>query len=141
MIAFAEDGKLADWAHLADIGLEGNIIIIAIHVCLEYHVKLTHVLVALVLDIIIYSIAAWYISAVFPGAYGIALPFYFFLMPSYWRGGLWDSSERPRSSGCIFSDCKFLLYLKLVNVHYFSWRILRARSSNSKNGSRNKGHG
>ncbi|CAD5206396.1 unnamed protein product [Bursaphelenchus okinawaensis] len=45
-----------------------------------------HVLIALAVDTIMYSVAAWYISAVFPGDYGIAQPFYFFLTKRYWFG-------------------------------------------------------
>ncbi|KAI6203529.1 ATP-binding cassette sub-family A member 1 [Aphelenchoides besseyi] len=92
MIAFAEDGKMAKWATLDQIGLE------------EYHVKFIHVLVALVIDVVIYSILAWYISAVFPGAYGVSQPFYFCFSRSYWRGIGSNPLEGLRSSGCIFSE-------------------------------------
>lgn len=46
------------------------------------------------------------LGAVFPGKYGVPLPFYFCFMPSYWRGPKWSTTERPRSSGCIFSNGK-----------------------------------
>ncbi|CAD5209141.1 unnamed protein product [Bursaphelenchus xylophilus] len=45
-----------------------------------------HILIALLVDTIVYSLAAWYISAVFPGDYGIPQPFYFFLTKRYWIG-------------------------------------------------------
>jgi ABC-type multidrug transport system fused ATPase/permease subunit len=65
---------------------------------------MVHVLVALAIEVVIYSILAWYISAVFPGAYGVPLPFYFCFTLSYWRGANWSTkNERPRSSGCNFS--------------------------------------
>ncbi|KAI6229042.1 ATP-binding cassette sub-family A member 1 [Aphelenchoides fujianensis] len=92
MLAFAEEGRLAKWATLDQIALE------------EYHVKLLHVLVALMIDVVVYSILAWYVSAVFPGAYGVAQPFYFCFTRSYWRGVGANPVEGVRSSGCIFSD-------------------------------------
>ncbi|KAF9925133.1 hypothetical protein FBU30_005026 [Linnemannia zychae] len=41
----------------------------------------------LFVDAILYSLIAWYLDAVFPGEYGNALPFDFFLRPSYWGFG------------------------------------------------------
>ncbi|TKC51398.1 hypothetical protein EI555_019936 [Monodon monoceros] len=32
------------------------------------------------------GLVAWYVESVFPGVYGTPKPWYFFLMPSYWRG-------------------------------------------------------
>lgn len=110
MIAFAEEGRLAKWATLDQIALEGGhspISFVSIDFFAEYHVKLMHVLVALVIDVVVYSILAWYISAVFPGAYGVAQPFYFCFTRSYWRGVGANPVEGVRSSGCIFSDSKF----------------------------------
>jgi len=40
--------------------------------------------VMFMVDIVIYSILTWYIDSVMPGKYGIAKPWYFFVMPSYW---------------------------------------------------------
>eukprot|EP01135_Chromosphaera_perkinsii_P003932 Nk52_evm33s262 gene=Nk52_evmTU33s262 len=36
------------------------------------------------IDFALYTLLAWYISVVFPGAYGVPKPFYFFITPSYW---------------------------------------------------------
>lgn len=41
----------------------------------------------LLVDCVIYYFLAWYLDAVFPGEYGHALPYNFFLRPSYWRLG------------------------------------------------------
>ncbi|KAL3053729.1 hypothetical protein OYC64_006118 [Pagothenia borchgrevinki] len=42
------------------------------------------VLCLLLFDAVIYGLVAWYMEAVFPGEYGVPLPSYFFLLPSYW---------------------------------------------------------
>ncbi|XP_047427991.1 phospholipid-transporting ATPase ABCA3 [Mugil cephalus] len=42
------------------------------------------VLALLVFDSVMYGLVAWYMEAVFPGEYGVPLPSYFFLLPSYW---------------------------------------------------------
>jgi len=36
--------------------------------------------VMLMVDIVIYSIVTWYIDSVMPGKYGVAKPWYFFVM-------------------------------------------------------------
>ncbi|XP_030646569.1 ATP-binding cassette sub-family A member 3 [Chanos chanos] len=46
--------------------------------------SLAQVLGLLLLDAILYGLVAWYVEAVFPGEYGVPLPWYFFLLPSYW---------------------------------------------------------
>nr|XP_051692154.1 ATP-binding cassette sub-family A member 17 isoform X2 [Oryctolagus cuniculus]XP_051692155.1 ATP-binding cassette sub-family A member 17 isoform X2 [Oryctolagus cuniculus]XP_051692156.1 ATP-binding cassette sub-family A member 17 isoform X2 [Oryctolagus cuniculus]XP_051692157.1 ATP-binding cassette sub-family A member 17 isoform X2 [Oryctolagus cuniculus]XP_051692158.1 ATP-binding cassette sub-family A member 17 isoform X2 [Oryctolagus cuniculus]XP_051692159.1 ATP-binding cassette sub-famil len=46
----------------------------------------THVLLMLLLDSSLYCLVAWYVEAVFPGKFGTPKPWYFFAMPSYWRG-------------------------------------------------------
>ncbi|KDR09441.1 hypothetical protein L798_00662, partial [Zootermopsis nevadensis] len=45
------------------------------------------VLLMFIVDIVIYSIITWYISSIMPGKYGLAKPWYFVFMPSYWRNG------------------------------------------------------
>uniref|UniRef100_A0AAQ5ZS07 ABC transporter domain-containing protein n=1 Tax=Amphiprion ocellaris TaxID=80972 RepID=A0AAQ5ZS07_AMPOC len=42
------------------------------------------VLGLLLLDSLLYGLVAWYMEAVFPGEYGVPLPAYFFVLPSYW---------------------------------------------------------
>ncbi|XP_058851719.1 phospholipid-transporting ATPase ABCA3-like isoform X1 [Acipenser ruthenus] len=38
----------------------------------------------LLLDSLLYGLLGWYVEAVFPGEYGVPLPWYFFMLPSYW---------------------------------------------------------
>ncbi|ELK12129.1 ATP-binding cassette sub-family A member 3 [Pteropus alecto] len=42
------------------------------------------------LDAVLYGLVAWYIEAVFPGEYGVAKPWNFFLLRSFWFG------EKPK---------------------------------------------
>ncbi|KAL0993447.1 hypothetical protein UPYG_G00108010 [Umbra pygmaea] len=46
--------------------------------------SLAQVLGLLLLDALLYGLVAWYVEAVFPGEYGVPLPCYFFVLPSYW---------------------------------------------------------
>nr|XP_015801059.2 phospholipid-transporting ATPase ABCA3 [Nothobranchius furzeri] len=46
--------------------------------------SLAQVLSLLLFDSVLYGLVAWYMEAVFPGEYGVPLPSYFFLLPSYW---------------------------------------------------------
>uniref|UniRef100_A0A3Q1GTA6 ATP-binding cassette, sub-family A (ABC1), member 3b n=1 Tax=Acanthochromis polyacanthus TaxID=80966 RepID=A0A3Q1GTA6_9TELE len=46
--------------------------------------SLAQVLGLLLLDSLLYGLVAWYMEAVFPGEYGVPLPAYFFVLPSYW---------------------------------------------------------
>ncbi|XP_066546484.1 phospholipid-transporting ATPase ABCA3 [Amia ocellicauda] len=48
--------------------------------------SLAQVMGMLLLDAVLYGLVAWYVEAVFPGEYGVPLPWYFFLLPSYWCG-------------------------------------------------------
>ncbi|XP_077475481.1 phospholipid-transporting ATPase ABCA3 [Stigmatopora argus] len=48
--------------------------------------SLAQVMGLLLLDAFLYGLVAFYVEAVFPGEYGVPLPSYFFLLPSYWRG-------------------------------------------------------
>ncbi|XP_075928260.1 phospholipid-transporting ATPase ABCA3 isoform X2 [Petromyzon marinus] len=47
---------------------------------------MAHVLFMLMLDAVLYGLVAWYVEAVFPGEYGVPQPWYFCVLPSYWRG-------------------------------------------------------
>ena len=40
----------------------------------------------LIVDTFLYFLVAWYIEGVAPGRYGVAKPFYFPFLPSYWFG-------------------------------------------------------
>ncbi|XP_059204278.1 phospholipid-transporting ATPase ABCA3 [Centropristis striata] len=46
--------------------------------------SLGQVLGLLLFDSVLYGLVAWYMEAVFPGEYGVPLPSYFFVLPSYW---------------------------------------------------------
>lgn len=46
--------------------------------------SLAQVLFLLLFDSVLYGLVAWYMEAVFPGEYGVPLPSYFFVLPSYW---------------------------------------------------------
>lgn len=46
-------------------------------------ITLKKVFIALSMDCIIYLVLAWYISAVFPGTFGIPKPWYFFFNIPY----------------------------------------------------------
>uniref|UniRef100_A0A3B5Q3J1 ATP binding cassette subfamily A member 3 n=1 Tax=Xiphophorus maculatus TaxID=8083 RepID=A0A3B5Q3J1_XIPMA len=46
--------------------------------------SMAQVLCLLLFDSVLYGLVAWYMEAVFPGEYGVPLPSYFFLLPSYW---------------------------------------------------------
>ncbi|XP_061079781.1 phospholipid-transporting ATPase ABCA3 [Conger conger] len=48
--------------------------------------SLAQVMGMLLLDSVLYGLVAWYMEMVFPGEYGVPLPWYFFLLPSYWCG-------------------------------------------------------
>ena len=54
-------------------------------VSVDHDLSLAQVLGMLVLDALLYGLVAWYVEAVFPGEYGVPLPYYFFILPSYWR--------------------------------------------------------
>uniref|UniRef100_A0A914P896 Uncharacterized protein n=1 Tax=Panagrolaimus davidi TaxID=227884 RepID=A0A914P896_9BILA len=63
MIALAESSGMATWDGIYFIELDA------------YHVNLPKIIIAFVIDIFIYTILAWYISAVFPGTYGFCFQF------------------------------------------------------------------
>ncbi|XP_075998973.1 phospholipid-transporting ATPase ABCA3 [Genypterus blacodes] len=46
--------------------------------------SMAQVLSLLLFDAVLYGLVAWYMEAVFPGEYGVPLPYYFFILPSYW---------------------------------------------------------
>lgn len=52
------------------------------------------VLIAMLLWSAVYLILSWYIERIFPGEYGIKLPFYFPFMPSYWFESYNKEEER-----------------------------------------------
>ncbi|XP_035035732.2 phospholipid-transporting ATPase ABCA3 [Hippoglossus stenolepis] len=46
--------------------------------------SMAQVMALLLFDSVLYGLVAWYMEAVFPGEYGVPLPSYFFVLPSYW---------------------------------------------------------
>lgn len=52
-----------------------------------------HIIIMFFVDTIIYLLITWYVEAVFPGEYGVPLPWYFPLKKSYWFGKTSDDSE------------------------------------------------
>ncbi len=44
------------------------------------------IVVIMMVDALLYFVATWYIEGVYPGRYGVAKPWYFPFMPSYWYG-------------------------------------------------------
>ncbi|EGG19447.1 hypothetical protein DFA_00024 [Cavenderia fasciculata] len=53
----------------------------------DYFPQLGHIVGMLFIDILLYVLILWYLDKVVPSEYGVKEPFYFFLMPSYWRKG------------------------------------------------------
>ncbi|XP_076775121.1 phospholipid-transporting ATPase ABCA3-like isoform X2 [Arvicanthis niloticus] len=53
---------------------------------LEDNLNFGYMLGMLLFDAFLYSLVTWYVEAVFPGQCGVAQPWYFFLMRSYWFG-------------------------------------------------------
>ncbi|XP_069124776.1 phospholipid-transporting ATPase ABCA3-like [Argopecten irradians] len=47
---------------------------------------MSHIMIMLVVDTVVYSLITWYVEAVFPGEYGVPQPWYFFLTGTYWCG-------------------------------------------------------
>nr|XP_061805523.1 phospholipid-transporting ATPase ABCA3-like [Nerophis lumbriciformis] len=64
--------------------------------------SLAQVMGLLLFDAFLYGMVAWYVEAVFPGEYGVPLPSYFFLLPSYWcsspRVALLDEKEEEEDA-------------------------------------------
>ena len=56
---------------------------------------LGHVMWMLVADAVIYMLTALYFEAVFPGEYGVPLPWYFPLTRTYWCGNTTESQDIP----------------------------------------------
>lgn len=48
------------------------------------HLSFLAIIFIMGLDAILYFLITWYIEGVFPGRYGVAKPWYFPIMPSYW---------------------------------------------------------
>ncbi|XP_053453780.1 glucosylceramide transporter ABCA12 [Nycticebus coucang] len=56
-------------------------------------------------DSFIYFLVAWYIRNVFPGTYGMAAPWYFPILPSYWKERFGCAEVKPeKSSGLMFTN-------------------------------------
>uniref|UniRef100_A0A2K6G3B9 ATP binding cassette subfamily A member 12 n=1 Tax=Propithecus coquereli TaxID=379532 RepID=A0A2K6G3B9_PROCO len=56
-------------------------------------------------DSFIYFLIAWYVRNVFPGTYGMAAPWYFPVLPSYWKERFGCAEEKPeKSNGLMFTN-------------------------------------
>nr|KAF6490070.1 hypothetical protein HJG59_010432 [Molossus molossus] len=53
---------------------------------LEDNLIMGYMMGMLLLDAFLYGLVTWYVETVFPGQYGVAQPWHFFLMRSYWYG-------------------------------------------------------
>ncbi|XP_021358402.1 ATP-binding cassette sub-family A member 3-like [Mizuhopecten yessoensis] len=47
---------------------------------------MSHIMIMLVVDSVVYSLITLYLEAVFPGEYGVPQPWYFFITRNYWCG-------------------------------------------------------
>ena len=47
----------------------------------------------LFVDTILYLFLGWYLEQVVKGQYGVARPFYFLFLPSYWLGECWKNDD------------------------------------------------
>ena len=47
-------------------------------------IDIARVIAILLIDIVLYALAAWYASQVIPSRFAIKKPVWFFLLPSYW---------------------------------------------------------
>uniref|UniRef100_A0A7N5ZTB9 ABC transporter domain-containing protein n=1 Tax=Anabas testudineus TaxID=64144 RepID=A0A7N5ZTB9_ANATE len=74
MSAFFSRGTGIQWYNLFD------------SVTVDDDFSLGQVMGLLLFDSVLYGLVAWYMEAVFPGEYGVPLPSYFFVLPSYWCG-------------------------------------------------------
>ena len=74
---------VAQW-ELKQVGLQWSNI--NQHPNLDDHFSFLGISTLLALDLFLYLLIAWYLEGVFPGRYGVAKPWYFPLMPSYWCG-------------------------------------------------------
>ncbi|CAG2059522.1 unnamed protein product, partial [Timema podura] len=93
-------------------------------------IRMSDILAVMVLDVFIYGIVMWYVDAVLPGKYGLARPWYFCFMVSYWKRGpskpetiqtsadskVVNNFERPNADLCVG--------IKLKDIHkvYYSPR-------------------
>ncbi|XP_054978094.1 glucosylceramide transporter ABCA12 [Sorex araneus] len=56
-------------------------------------------------DSFIYFLIAWYVRNVFPGTYGMAAPWYFPILPSYWKERLGCAEvKHEKSNGLMFTN-------------------------------------
>ncbi|KAK0426602.1 hypothetical protein QR680_009797 [Steinernema hermaphroditum] len=88
MLAEADSDGQATWDYVGDMYLE------------DYGIALTTVLYSFLVDSAIFLLLAWYISAVFPGVYGVSQPWYFFVTKRYWCSTAKSYSDDGSSGDC-----------------------------------------
>ncbi|XP_070561206.1 phospholipid-transporting ATPase ABCA3-like isoform X2 [Ptychodera flava] len=70
---------------------------IALPVSIDDDFTLAAVFGFFVVDLVVYTIIAWQVEAIFPGKYGVPKPFYFSCMPSYWCPSMRKEPNRVSS--------------------------------------------
>uniref|UniRef100_A0A803TLI3 ATP binding cassette subfamily A member 4 n=1 Tax=Anolis carolinensis TaxID=28377 RepID=A0A803TLI3_ANOCA len=83
---YEEQGLGLQWDNIRNSPLEGD----------QYSFLFS--MEMMLLDAFIYGLLAWYIDNVFPGDYGIPLPWYFPLQPSYWLGSGHPKAEKTTTA-------------------------------------------
>ena len=68
------------------------------------HLGVLAMVVIMGLDAVLYMLITWYIEGVFPGRYGVAKPWYFPIMPSYWCGHRCDGYSKCKSTHATPAD-------------------------------------
>ncbi|VDM95252.1 unnamed protein product [Thelazia callipaeda] len=86
LIHLADINYMTSWSAITSIYVRVLKKICHYLITTEYGITLSTIIIAFALDTFIYAILAWYVSAVFPGAYGVPQPFYFCLTLRYWLG-------------------------------------------------------
>ncbi|XP_060629951.2 retinal-specific phospholipid-transporting ATPase ABCA4 isoform X1 [Anolis sagrei] len=83
---YEEQGLGLQWDNIRNSPLEGD----------QYSFLFS--MEMMLLDAFIYGLLAWYIDNVFPGDYGIPLPWYFPLQQSYWLGSGHPKAEKTTTA-------------------------------------------
>jgi len=69
-----------------------------------------HIIIMFFVDTIIYSLITWYVETVFPGEYGVTLPWYFPLKKSYWFENINDIEKSDNLELSAYENSSFQTY-------------------------------
>jgi ATP-binding cassette subfamily A (ABC1) protein 3 len=69
-----------------------------------------HIIIMFFIDTIIYLLITFYVEAVFPGEYGVPLPWYFPLKKSYWFGNTFDIEQSEKLELSAYDNPSFQTY-------------------------------